>query len=105
MILSVRIIWTRKMKTTHRSSKLRSILRPERPDISQKPNADDDLIVISDVSNGKYYYLSVVDNFRMDKYEYVLVEPSGVFDTDDFLDLIYDTPLDKWYRMGSIISI
>ena len=61
------------MKTTHRSSKLRSILRPERPDISQKPNADDDLIVISDVSNGKYYYLSVVDNFRMDKYEYVVM--------------------------------
>ena len=41
----------------------------------------------------------------MDKYEYVIIEPSGVFDTDDFLDLIYDEPLDKWYRMGSIISI
>ena len=61
------------MKTTHRSSKLKSILKPEKPVISKNQNANDDLIVISDVSNGKYYYLSVVDNFFMDKHEYVVM--------------------------------
>ncbi|MCR5625573.1 MAG: GTPase (G3E family) [Lachnospiraceae bacterium] len=41
----------------------------------------------------------------MDKYEHVIVEPSGVFDVNDFFDLIFDAPLDRWYEIGSVISI
>ena len=38
-------------------------------------------------------------------YTYVIVEPSGVFDIDDFLDMLYEEPLERWYDMNSIISI
>ena len=30
----------------------------------------------------------------IDRYDRVLVEPSGVFDVDEFLDLLYEEPLD-----------
>ena len=38
-------------------------------------------------------------------YTYVIVEPSGIFDVDDFLDMLYEEPLERWYEMGSIISL
>ena len=41
----------------------------------------------------------------MEKYEQVIIEPSGIFDADEFLDLMFDEALDRWYRAGSIISI
>ena len=38
-------------------------------------------------------------------YDHVIVEPSGIFDVDDFFDLIYDEPLERWYEMGNVITI
>ena len=35
----------------------------------------------------------------------VLVEPSGIFDVDEFFDVLRDDPLDRWYRLGSVIAI
>ena len=41
----------------------------------------------------------------MAKYDHVIVEPSGIFDVDEFYDLLYEEPLDRWYEMGSVITI
>lgn len=38
-------------------------------------------------------------------YDRILVEPSGVFDVDEFFDLLYESPLDRWYERGSVIAI
>lgn len=38
-------------------------------------------------------------------YDRVIVEPSGVFDTDEFFDALREEPLDKWYQIGSVITI
>lgn len=38
-------------------------------------------------------------------YDRVIVEPSGVFDTDEFFDALREEPLDRWYRIGSVITI
>ena len=38
-------------------------------------------------------------------YDRVLVEPSGIFDTDEFFDVLCEEPLDRWYEIGSVISI
>ena len=35
----------------------------------------------------------------------VLVEPSGIFDVDEFFDVLRDDPLDRWYRLGNVIAI
>jgi G3E family GTPase len=41
----------------------------------------------------------------MSGYDRVLIEPSGIYDVDEFFDVLYDEPLDRWYEIGSVISI
>jgi len=38
-------------------------------------------------------------------YERIIVEPSGVFDTDEFFDILREDPLDKWYEIGNVFAI
>lgn len=35
----------------------------------------------------------------------VIVEPSGIFDMEDFLDILYEEPVDAWYELGNVIAI
>lgn len=35
----------------------------------------------------------------------MLVEPSGIFDPDEFFDILRDEPLDQWYEIGNIIAL
>ena len=35
-------------------------------------------------------------------FDRVVVEPSGIFDVDEFFDILRDDPLDRWYQLGSI---
>ena len=41
----------------------------------------------------------------MQNYDRVIVEPSGIFDMDEFFDLLYESPLDRWFAIGSVIGI
>lgn len=41
----------------------------------------------------------------MSGYDRVIVEPSGIFDVDDLFDVLHEEPLDKWYQLGSVITI
>lgn len=41
----------------------------------------------------------------MSGYDRVIIEPSGIYDIDEFFDALYDEPLDKWYEIGSVISL
>ena len=41
----------------------------------------------------------------MKGYDRVIIEPSGIFDTDEFFDTLYEDPLDSWYDIGSVISV
>ena len=38
-------------------------------------------------------------------YDRILVEPSGVFDMDEFFDTLQEEPLDRWYEIGSVLAI
>ena len=38
-------------------------------------------------------------------FDRVVVEPSGIFDVDEFFDILRDDPLDRWYQLGSVIAI
>ena len=38
-------------------------------------------------------------------YERVIVEPSGIFDVDEFFDALYEEPLDRWYEIGNVIAV
>lgn len=41
----------------------------------------------------------------MQGFDRVLVEPSGVFDMDEFFDTLHEEPLDRWYETGNVITI
>lgn len=41
----------------------------------------------------------------MSGYDRVLLEPSGIFDMDDFFDILHESPLDCWYEIGSVLTI
>ncbi|WP_044913277.1 GTP-binding protein [Butyrivibrio sp. WCE2006] len=41
----------------------------------------------------------------MHGYDRVIIEPSGIYDVDEFFDVLYDEPLDRWYEIGNVISI
>ena len=41
----------------------------------------------------------------MSGYDRVIIEPSGIFDVDEFFDVIREEPLDKWYDTGNVITI
>ena len=41
----------------------------------------------------------------MKGYDRVLIEPSGIFDMDEFFDVLYEEPLDVWYQVGNIFAI
>ena len=41
----------------------------------------------------------------MSDYDRVLIEPSGIFDVDEFFDSLCEPPLDSWYEIGSVIAV
>lgn len=41
----------------------------------------------------------------MSGYDRVVIEPSGVFDVDEFFDTLRESPLDRMYSCGSVITI
>lgn len=38
-------------------------------------------------------------------YDKVIVEPSGIFDVDEFFDILHEEPLDRLYEIGNVITI
>lgn len=44
-------------------------------------------------------------SMRMCGYDRVLVEPSGIYDVDEFFDVLREEPLDQWYEIGNVIAI
>ena len=41
----------------------------------------------------------------MSGYDRVIIEPSGVFDMDQFYDTLRDEPLENWYEIGNVITV
>lgn len=38
-------------------------------------------------------------------YDRVIVEPSGIFEVDEFFDILHEEPLDRWYEIGNVIAV
>lgn len=41
----------------------------------------------------------------MQHFDRVIIEPSGIFDMDEFFDTLYESPLDRWFEIGSVITV
>ncbi len=42
---------------------------------------------------------------RMLGYQRVIIEPSGIYDTEEFFDVLREEPLDEWYRIDNVITL
>lgn len=38
-------------------------------------------------------------------FDRVLIEPSGIYDVDEFFDVLREEPLDNWFEIGNVITI
>ncbi len=41
----------------------------------------------------------------MSGYDRVLVEPSGIYDVDEFFDTLHEEPLERWYEIGNVFTV
>ncbi|MCQ2521186.1 MAG: GTPase (G3E family) [Lachnospiraceae bacterium] len=41
----------------------------------------------------------------MQGFQRIIIEPSGIFDMDAFLDTLYDEPVCNWYELANVIAI
>ena len=69
-------------------------------------NCDIEMIVGGDgiISHSRRFRTKLI-SMAMVGYDRVIVEPSGIYDTDEFFDALEEDPLCRWYSPGSIISI
>ena len=44
-------------------------------------------------------------SMAMSGYDRIIIEPSGVFDVDEFFDTLHEEPLDNWYELGNVFCI
>ena len=44
-------------------------------------------------------------NLGMQHFDRVIVEPSGIFDMDEFFDTLHESPIDRWFETGNIITM
>ena len=70
------------------------------------PNCELEMVVGGDGAEAhQRRFRTKLISMAMLGYTRVLVEPSGIYDIDEFFDTLYDEPLDRWYELGSVLAI
>lgn len=70
------------------------------------PNCELEMVVGGDGAEAhKRRFRTKLISMAMLGYTRVLVEPSGIYDVDEFFDTLYEEPLDRWYEVGSVLTI
>ncbi len=69
-------------------------------------NCDVEMIVGGDgiISHRRRFATKLI-SMAMVGFDRVIVEPSGIYDTDEFFDTMSEDPLCKWYIPGSVVAI
>ena len=70
------------------------------------PNCELEMVVGGDGAEAhQRRFRTKLISMAMLGYTRVLVEPSGIYDIDEFFDSLYEEPLDRWYEVGSVLTI
>lgn len=70
------------------------------------PNCELEMVVGGDGAEAhQRRFRTKLISMAMLGYTRVLVEPSGIYDVDEFFDTLYEEPLDRWYELGSVLAI
>lgn len=44
-------------------------------------------------------------SMKMRGFDRIVIEPSGIYDVDEFFDVLHEEPLDSWYEIGNVLAI
>ncbi|MBR6986162.1 MAG: GTPase (G3E family) [Ruminococcus sp.] len=44
-------------------------------------------------------------SLSMQGFDRVIVEPSGIFDMDEFFDTLHEPPIDSWFEVGCVLTV
>ena len=44
-------------------------------------------------------------SMAMRGFDRIIIEPSGIYDVDEFFDTLHEPPVDNWYEIGNVITI
>ncbi len=58
-----------------------------------------------DLSVWRRRFRTKLISMGMRGFDRVLIEPSGIFDAEEFFDALCEEPLSGWYKVGSVIAI
>ena len=68
-------------------------------------NCDLEMVIGGDYDCHRRRFKTKLISMGMTGFDRVVVEPSGIYDVDEFTDVLCEEPLDRWYRIGSMIAI
>ncbi|MCR4587160.1 MAG: GTPase (G3E family) [Lachnospiraceae bacterium] len=69
-------------------------------------NIDVEMIVsCPDPETHRRRYKTKLISMAMLGYDRVIIEPSGIYDVDEFFDVLYESPIDTWYEAGNVIAV
>ena len=70
-----------------------------------KENCDLEMVIGGDYDCHRRRFKTKLISMGMTGFDRVVVEPSGIYDVDEFTDVLCEEPLDRWYQIGSMIAI
>jgi G3E family GTPase len=70
-----------------------------------KDQADVEMVIGGDADCRIRRFKTKLISMAMLGYDRVIVEPSGVYDVDEFFDILHEEPLNKMYEIGNVIAI
>ena len=66
---------------------------------------DVEMVVAGDFDSHRRRYKTKLIALAMQGYDRVMVEPSGVYDVEEFFDVLHEEPLDQWYVAGTVMAV
>jgi len=71
----------------------------------EKAGASTEMVIASDLDCYRRRFRTKLIAMAMEGLDRVIVEPSGIYDVDEFFDALYEDPISSLCKAGSVISI
>ncbi|WP_314794930.1 GTP-binding protein [Eggerthia catenaformis] len=78
----------------------RMLLEDELKDI-----CDIEMVIGGDPDCRRRRFKTKLISMHLFGYDRVVVEPSGIYDPDEFFDVLMESPLNQWYEIGNVLAI
>ncbi len=71
----------------------------------EKEGASTEMVIASDLDCYRRRFRTKLITMGMEGLDRVIVEPSGIYDVDEFFDALYEEPVSRLLEIGTVISV